>query len=215
MNLSLPASRADREHLADMIIHGAGLAAALVGGVILLAVAAGHRGAPLLLDLGLYVAGLLAMLVCSGLYNREPPSPRKALLRRFDHAAIFLLIAGTYAPLTAGLTDFPAVERVREGVWAVALAGVAAKLFLPTRFNGLSLCLYLGLGWSGVLIAGPMIERLTPAALVLIAIGGLLYTAGVVFYMWKRLPYQKAIWHGFVVGAAGCHYAAVTVAVLA
>lgn len=201
--------RERREAAIDHGLHLVGIAAAAVGGVALLSAAASARNAALAVGVALYLSGLFAMLICSALYNRARPSPRKALLRRFDHAAIFLLIAGTYSPFMAGATDDPAIAAVYVGVWSAAALGIVAKLLFPGRFGAVSTALYLILGWSVVLVIGPLAERVPPALIWLLGLGGVLYSIGVVFHVWERLPYQNALWHGFVFTAAAAHYAAV------
>jgi hemolysin III len=198
-----------REAAIDRALHLIGIAAAVVGGVVLLSAAASARNAALAVGVALYLSGLFAMLICSALYNQARPSPRKALLRRFDHAAIFLLIAGTYSPFMAGATDDLAIAAVYFGVWSVAALGIVVKLLFPGRFGIVSTVLYLALGWSVVLVIGPLAERVPPALIWLLGLGGVLYSIGVVFYVWERLPYQNALWHGFVLSAAATHYAAV------
>ena len=206
---------AAREHAADRWVHvlglGLGLPAALA--VVLVAAINGAQGR--LAPVALYAAGLLAMLGCSAAYNLGRISPRRSSrhhdwLQRLDHAAIFVMIAGTYTPFTLKLERSWAIG-LTAAVWALAAAGVAVKLLRPgpARLHSLSVALYLALGWIGLLALGPFIASLDTATLVLIAVGGVLYTAGVVFHLWQRLPYQNAIWHGFVLAAAGVHYAAV------
>ena len=210
-----PGSVARREAVIDRAIHLLGIGVAVIGSVVLLWAAGSAHQRTLMTGVMLYMVGLFAMLVCSALYHGVLPSPRKALLRRFDHAAIFLLIAGTYSPFMVGATDDPAIEAVYVAVWASAVIGVVAKLLFAGRFERLSVVLYLALGWSVVIVIGRLIDRLPPSVLWLIAVGGVLYSAGVAFHLWKRLPYQKAIWHGFVVSAAATHFTAVLTYVVA
>jgi hemolysin III len=209
-----------RERAADRWVHvlglGLGLPAAL--GVVLVAALDGAQGR--LAPVALYAAGLLAMLGCSAAYNLGRTSAKRSSrrhdwLQRLDHAAIFVMIAGTYTPFTLKLEHSWAIG-LTSAVWALAAAGVAVKLLRPrpARLHSLSVALYLALGWIGLLALGPFIASLDTATLILIAVGGALYTAGVVFHLWQRLPYQNAIWHGFVLTAAGVHYAAVWTVVL-
>jgi hemolysin III len=204
-----------REHAADRWVHmaGLGLGAPAALGVVL--VAALDQAQRQLAPVALYAAGLLAMLGCSAAYNLGRTSLRRSSrqhdwLRRLDHAAIFVMIAGTYTPFTLKLELSWAIG-LTSAVWALAAAGVAVKLLRPrpARLHSLSVALYLAVGWIGLLALGPFIASLDTATLVLIAVGGALYTAGVAFHLWQRLPYQNAIWHGFVLAAAGVHYAAV------
>ena len=157
-----------------------------------------------------YIVGLLAMLVCSAFHNALPSTGLSSLRRRLDHAAIFLLIAGTYSPFIGGETRDHRISLLYAGVWIAALSGMAAKLFLPSGLEKrLSVALYLGLGWSVFLFIGPISTILPLQVLWLIALGGALYSIGVIFHLCGQLPYQNAIWHAFVVAGAATHFLAV------
>ena len=148
------------------------------------------------------------MLGCSAAYHLRHASPRREWLQRFDHAAIFAMIAGTYTPFTVRLARGWA-EGLTAGIWIVAALGIAAKLWKPKGIARNSTVLYLALGWIGLAAAGPFIAALGLPTLILLAAGGVIYSAGVVFHLSQRLKYQNAIWHGFVLTAACVHYAAV------
>lgn len=197
------------EWLADAVIHVAGVIFALAACGVLAIALLPSRDALLWLALGLYGIGLLAMLGCSALYNLLSPGPWKSLFRRFDHAAIFVMIAGTYTPFTLVAIGGAWGYGLLAFVWAVALCGVSMKLLWPRRFDRLSLAAYLLLGWSIVVAIDPLFAAVSTAGLVLLGAGGLLYSLGVVFHLWQRLPYQNAIWHAFVLAAAACHFTAV------
>src|SRR4051812_49076318 len=206
------------EWRADAAVHALGLTLGSAGCVALAAAALPRAGDPLRVSALLaYAVGLLAMLGCSALYNLTPEGGRKRLFRRLDHAAIFLMIAGTYTPFTlveiagtwgTGLLAF---------VWSVAGVGIAAELLGLGRHDGLSVAAYLLLGWSVLAALGPLSAAVSaavspavsPAGLALLVAGGVLYSAGVAFHLWTRLPYHNVVWHGFVLAAAACHYAAV------
>ena len=214
---TMPAPPAPRaysraEYVSDAAVHVAGLAAALGGVPVLIVLAALLRGdAAAVAGVAVYGATLLAMLSCSALYNMVGRGDWAWLLRRLDHAAIYLKIAGTY-------TAFVAVTGqgvpLMAGLWAAALAGVSLKAVSPARFRTAALALYLGMGWAGVLLGGALFGALAAPVIVLMGVGGGLYTAGVAFYLWKRLPFHNTIWHGFVLAATGVFYAAVLVAVV-
>jgi hemolysin III len=189
------------ELVADGIVHSVGVVLAVIGAVALAIVS---RAAPSVL---VYAAGLVAALGISAAYNMWPVSPRKWLLRRFDHSAIYLLIAATYTPFVVEMRTGTAVALL-VFIWCVAIVGILMKLLLPGRFDRLSIALYLFLGWSGVMIFRPVVAVLPATTLWLLAAGGLLYTAGVAFHVWKGLRFHNVIWHGFVLAAALCHYSA-------
>jgi hemolysin III len=195
------------EALADGVVHRVGLAAGVAGAVVLLGAHSG--GALETVALATYAFGLLTMLFCSAAYNRAPPSRLKWWLRRFDHAAIFLMIAATYTPFLARFQDKGWAGVLGVAIWAGAVGGITLKLGWPGRFDRLSIGLYLLLGWAIVAAVEPLAASVPATTLVLLVAGGVLYTVGVIFHVWERLRYQTAIWHGFVVAAAGCHYAAV------
>ena len=141
-----------------------------------------------------------------------PPSNLKWLLRRFDHASIYLMIAGTYTALLSQLPDAALAWTLAGFVWAVALGGAALKILLPGKFDRASIVVYLALGWTGVFAAQPLVETLPVQTLVLTLVGGLFYSIGVLFYRWHSLKFQNAIWHSFVAIAAGCQYAGIAAA---
>jgi hemolysin III len=195
------------ETIADAVVHVLGIALAIAGGAVLIVLVAQGTAAQVV-AVAVYLAGLLAMLGFSAAYNLWPVSPFKWWLRKFDHSAIYLLIAATYTafilPLKSRTPDI-----LLAAIWGAALVGMAIKLFWPGRFDRASITLYLAMGWSALFAFGPVAAALAPATLALIGAGGILYSAGVVFHVWQSLRFQNAIWHGFVLSAALCHYAAV------
>ena len=156
-----------------------------------------------------YVAGLLSMLILSATYNLWPVSPTKWVLRRFDHSTIYVLIAATYTPFIAALKDTLFSAALLLGVWGVAIFGIVLKLRWPGRFDTLSIGLYLALGWSGIMMYDRVIAVMPTSVLACVLAGGILYSLGVIFHSWRRLRFQNAIWHGFVLLGAGFHYTAV------
>lgn len=207
-------SRAER--LSDAVIHVAGLAVVLAAVPVLIVVTALVRGdAPAVAGVSVYAAGLVLMIAASAAYNIAEGFPwgaaRAWLLRRIDHAAIYLKIAATYTPFALISGQGLAVT---VGVWMAALAGVALKIASPERFRWLALALYLGMGWAGLIAGGALVAALPGPVIVLMATGGVLYTLGVVFYVWERLPFHLTVWHGFVLAASLLFYAAVMACVL-
>jgi hemolysin III len=197
------------ELLADGVVHAIGIVLALIGAVLLIIVSGDSTQAVKTASVLIYAAALLTMLGLSAAYNMWPVSPRKWLLRRFDHSAIYLLIAATYTPFIAHMKVELATVGLLLVVWCLAIVGIVLKLALPGRLDRLSIGLYLLLGWSGAMAYEPIAATLPESTLWLIAIGGMLYSTGVVFHLSERLRFQNAIWHGFVLMGALCHYMAV------
>ncbi|UVF17828.1 hemolysin III family protein [Microvirga terrae] len=198
-----------KEIIADGIVHVVGVTIGVVSIAALLVVAAPAVGAWEFTSLLIYGIGLLTVLTVSALYNLWPVSPVKWMLRRFDHSAIYLLIAGTYTPFITQMKASAESLALLAGVWLTSMVGITLKLRFPGRFDRLSILLYLLLSWSGVMAYESVFGTLPASTLWLLAIGGILYTTGVVFHLWESLRFQNAIWHAFVLVAAGCHYGAV------
>lgn len=197
------------EIIADGIVHAIGVIVGTASIIALLVVAAPTVGAWEFTSILVYGLGLLTVLTVSALYNLWPVSPLKWMLRRFDHSAIYLLIAGTYTPFITQMKASAESIALLVGVWLTSVVGIALKLSFPGRYDRLSILLYLFLSWSGVMAYESVFGALPSSTLWLLAIGGVLYTAGVVFHLWESLRFQNAIWHAFVLVAAACHYGAV------
>lgn len=198
------------ELIADGVVHVLGLMSGLVAATALIVLTGVFGTVSEILAVSIYAAGLLAMLGLSAAYNLWPVSRAKWVLRRFDHSAIYLLIASTYTPVIITQMSDSILARVLLGVvWCIAIAGVYIKLRLPGRFDRLAILLYLALGWSGLVAYDVIVASLSSVALWLIIAGGALYTLGVIFHAWHRLRFQNAIWHSFVLLGAACHYTAV------
>src|SRR6201747_3150959 len=197
------------ELIADGVVHGIGVFGGLIAATVLIVLTAVYATALDVAIVSVYVAGLLTMLVLSATYNPWPVSRAKWVLRRFDHSAIYVLIAATYTPFIMQMKDSVFAVALLIGVWCVAIAGIVLKLLLPGRFDRLSVGLYLAMGWSGFMVYDTVVASLPAFALWLLAAGGLLYSFGVIFHAWQRLRFQNAIWHSFVLLGAACHYTAV------
>ena len=202
------------ELIADGVVHGIGVFCGLVAATVLIVLTAIYATAIEVAVVSVYVAGLLAMLVLSATYNLWPISRAKWVLRRFDHSAIYVLIAATYTPFIMQLKDSIFAIALLIGVWCVAIVGIVLKLVLPGRFDRLSVGLFLAMGWSGFMLYDAVVAALPSMALWLLAAGGLLYSLGVIFHAWQRLRFQNVIWHCFVLLGAACHYTAVLDVVL-
>ncbi|MDZ4762616.1 MAG: hemolysin III family protein [Alphaproteobacteria bacterium] len=197
------------EWLADVIVHVVGLALAVAGCILMVAAAASSGSPKLAIALFIYSVGLLSMLGCSALYNSNTNEKLAHLFERFDLSAIFIMIAGSYTPFMLGTLDGPMAWAILAGVWAVALCGVALNLLARWNAPRIYITLYLLLGWAALAVVDKLINSLSPLGLGLLAAGGILYTIGIVFHLNKKLPFNSAIWHGFVVAAAACHFAAI------
>lgn len=208
----MPPVRTSNETYADNVIHWIGVATGLASVTIMMGAAMTWLPATSTLSLAIYGAGMLAMFCCSAAYHMLPVEEWKSVLRRLDHAAIFVKIAGTYTPFTAIKLGGTSGLTLLTLVWTVALAGAAGKLFLSSTWDRFAVPLYLLLGWVGIIVFVPLASSIGTVALALLAAGGVLYTVGVVFHLWTSLPYQNAIWHAFVLIATGCHFGAVTTA---
>ena len=203
------------ELIADGVVHAVGILFGLIAATVLVVLTAVYASALDIVAVSIYVAGLLSMLVLSATYNLWPVSRTKWVLRRFDHSAIYVLIAATYTPFIVELKDSTFAIALLAGVWCVAIVGIWLKLRYPGRFDRLSVGLYLAMGWSGIMLYDAVVKALPAMALGFVLAGGILYSLGVIFHSWRRLRFQNAIWHCFVLLGAACHYTAVFDVVLA
>ena len=199
------------EYVSDAVVHAIGVTLAVAAIPVLIVLAAlFDPSAGKIAGAAIYGATMIAMLGCSAAYNILTHPEWAWLLARLDHSAIYLKIAGTWTPFVLLSGQGFALMLA---LWGVAASGVALKIFDPYRFKALSLALYLGMGWVGVVAGAAVFAALPTATVALIVAGGLLYTAGVVFHLWRGLPFHNTIWHVFVLTATLCFYAAVVVAV--
>jgi hemolysin III len=203
------ASYTPREELANSLTHGVGAVLA-VGGLVWLVTLAAIRGdAWHVVACSIYGGAMVVLYTASTLYHAIPTPRVKRALRTFDHAAIFLLIAGTYTPFTLVSLRGPWGWSLFGIVWGLAAAGIVLALAFPGRWRALSLVLYVTMGWAVVVAVGPLLAALPARGLVLLLLGGLAYTGGLGFYAWKRLPYGHAVWHLFVLAGTVLHFLAV------
>jgi hemolysin III len=197
-----------RERIADGCIHLIGVTASLVALTALLII--GVQQATLwIVAVSIYGLALVAMFTCSAGYNLIVRPKVKAVFRRLDHAAIFIMIAGTYTPFALMKMDPTWGLTLLAVVWTMAAIGVAIKLFAPRYLEGVTTGLCLVQGWAVIVAWHPLVSAVPGRVAFLLMLGGVLYTIGVVFHLWERLPFQNAIWHGFVLVAASVHFAAV------
>jgi hemolysin III len=197
------------EAIANSVTHGIGAVLSVTGLVTLVALAAVRGGARLIVSVSVYGATLCLLYLVSTLYHAIPAPPARRVFRVLDHASIYLLIAGTYTPFTLVLL------RGRWGwalfglVWAIAVLGVVFKAFAVGRFNILSACLYVGMGWIIVIAIKPLLVVLPLSGFLWMMAGGLFYTGGVVFFAKDRMPYFHMVWHLFVLAGSACHFVAI------
>ena len=187
----------DAEERISSAIHAFGLVLSVAGLALLVAAAARAGHARHLLSVGVYGLTLILLYTASTLYHGVRHGPAKALLRQLDHAAIFLLVAGTYTPFTLISLRGAWGWSLFAVVWALACAGIALEL-RRVRNRALMAALYVGMGWIGLVALKPLVESVAPGGLWLLLGGGVAYTLGVPFYLWKRLPFNHALWHAFV-----------------
>ncbi|HZZ30988.1 MAG TPA: hemolysin III family protein [Phenylobacterium sp.] len=198
---------------ADLVVHIVGLTLALVGGIVLLALAVRAGSITQVVGVSIYAAGVIAMLAFSTAYNFAKARYRP-VLRRLDHAGIFLMIAGSYTPFTIHNLHGGWAWGMTAAIWSLAAFGALGKMFWMGMDRRIGVGVYLALGWLVVVALKPLIENVYWVALLLLLAGGVLYSTGVIFYVNKRLKFSRAIWHGHVVAAAAAHWAAVLLGVV-
>ncbi len=197
------------EEIANSLTHGLGLILSVGGLAVLVTLAAMRGDAWTVVGCAVFGASLVLLYSASTLYHALRAPRWKHLLRVADHAAIFLLIAGTYTPFTLVNLRGPWGWSLFGVVWALAVGGVMLKLFCTGRFDVLSTLVYLFMGWLALIALRPLLGALPLGSLVFLLIGGVAYSLGTVFYGWRRLPYHHAVWHVFVLIGSICHFIAV------
>jgi len=201
------------EELASSIIHGIGIVLSIAGLAVLAAHAAPAGDARHIASVGVYGTTLILLYTASTLYHGVPVERAKPLLRQLDHAAIFLLIAGTYTPFTLITLHGAWGWSLFAIVWTIALAGIYRVMKRIER-KGVTIALYVGLGWIGLVALGPLVRNLPPGGLWLLFGGGVCYTLGVPFYLSQRIPFNHALWHLFVLAGSVLQFFAVLLYVL-
>ncbi len=203
-----------KEEIAHSVTHGIGVLMSVIGLATLVVYSSMYGDAWHIVSSSIYGVTLIALYTSSTLYHIVTIPELKKVLQRLDHAAIFLLIAGTYTPFT--------LVNLRGGwgwslfgmVWSIAIAGMIMELIVKKRYKRISIGLYLGLGWLVMIAIEPMLANVAPGGLVLLLVGGLCYSLGVIFYVWKTLVYHHAIWHLFVLAGSAFHFFAVLLYVI-
>lgn len=201
------------EYLSDLAVHFLGVIAVLSLVPSLFVIASYEAGeAPRVMPILIYGGSFMMMIVCSALYNVVQHDEWEWLLKRLDHSAIYLKIAGTY---TAFALIAGEGERLIAALWCAALLGIALKIIDPFRFRAINISLYLGMGWIAGVLGYGIFADMPEQVFVLILTSGALYTVGVGFYLWDRLPFHFTIWHVFVLTASLCIYGAMVAAITA
>jgi hemolysin III len=204
-----PHSYSSGEEIAHGVTHGLGAGLAVVGLAVLVVVARRSGDPWCLAGDTIFGVTLVLLYLASTLYHSIHSPRATPILRALDHSAIYLLIAGTYTPFTLVNLRGPAGFALLGLVWGLALAGILWKVFATGRWPAFSILLYLGMGWSILLVVKPLVHSVARGGIALLVAGGLAYTGGIVFYLWRRLPYHHAVWHLFVLAGSILHYCAV------
>ena len=211
---SVIAQSSKGEEIANSITHGLGVLLSITGLVFLILVGAWYGTARHIVSGALYGASLILLYLASTLYHAIQQPKAKKILRIFDHSAILVLIAGTYTPLTLISLRGAWGWSLFGTIWGLALLGIIMEVTRLRRFRALLIALYLIMGWAVVVAVKPMLHNVSPLGLWLLLAGGLCYTGGVGFYLWKKLPYHHAIWHLFVLSGSVLHYLAIFLTVM-
>lgn len=202
------------EEIANSITHGFGLVMAIAGLAVLAAFASVFGSTWHIVSVSIFGATLVLLYAASTLYHSIPLPRAKEVLRRLDHSAIFLVIAGTYTPFllvtlrdSFGWTMFALI-------WGLAIMGIVMQRVLIRQKSYITALPYIGMGWLAMLVIQQIIASIPTGGVILLFAGGLAYTIGVLFFVWKRMPYHHAVWHLFVLAGSACHYFAVLLFVI-
>ncbi|MEZ9237957.1 hemolysin III family protein [Vibrio splendidus] len=210
MSASSASEYSDIEERANAITHGLGVVLGVVGLILLLIRAFDYQADMLTVaSMAVYGSSIILLFLASTLYHSITTEKTKRLLKTLDHCAIYLLIAGSYTPfLLVGLRTTLAMGLMAV-IWGIALVGIIMKIAFVYRFKRLSLFIYLAMGWLSLIVVYQLAMNIDIGGLVLLAVGGVIYSLGVIFYVAKRIPYNHAIWHLFVLAGCACHFFAI------
>ena len=206
--------RVSVDELASSVTHGIGLGLSIAACAVLLFLAIVRGGAWQIVSCAVYGVTLVCVYACSTLYHGLPSRRVKHVLRIFDHSAIFLLIAGTYTPFLLVNLRGEWGWSLLGTVWGLAVAGIVLKVWFVDGHPILSTGVYILMGWLALVAVKPLFHTVPAIGLIWLLAGGVMYTVGVVFYAWKRIPYNHVIWHLFVMAGSTCHYFAVIYSVI-
>lgn len=197
------------EELANSISHGLGIVLAIVGLAVLVGFAAAYGSAKHIVGVSVFGLSMILLYTASTLYHSVTNVKAKEVLRTLDHSAIYLLIAGTYTPFCLVNLEGVWGWSVFAAIWTLALVGIVSRVWLGRKSSKVSVAIYLLMGWFIVIAFKPLMESISSLGLILLISGGVCYSAGVLFYVWRRLPFHHAIWHIFVLGGTVLHFFAV------
>ncbi|EJL6399012.1 hemolysin III family protein [Vibrio navarrensis] len=199
-----------REEVANAVTHALGMVFGIVGLILLLLKAAEHNADTLTItSMAVYGASIIVLFLASTLYHAIPSPQAKRWLKTFDHSAIYLLIAGSYTPFLLVSLRTPLAIGLMIVIWSIALLGIIMKVAFVYRFKRFSLISYLLMGWLSLVVIYQLAITLEVGGLTLLACGGVIYSLGVIFYVAKRIPFNHAIWHCFVLAGCVCHFLAI------
>lgn len=207
-------ARLTLEEIANTVTHGIGLLLSIAGFVVLLVLAILRGSAWHIVACSIYGATLICLYSASTLYHAVVSPRLKRALKVFDHSAIYLLIAGTYTPFLLLNLRGAWGWSLLGVIWSLALAGILLKFWFVDHWEHASTAVYVLMGWLVVIATKPVLAQVPSTTLLWLLAGGLCYSTGVIFYAWKRLPYNHAVWHVFVMAGSTCHYFAVLRSVL-
>lgn len=202
------------EEVANSISHGLGVIAAVVGSIFMVLKGSEHLSNLQLTGVIIYSASLTLLFLSSTLYHSVTHPGWKHKLKIVDHCAIYCLIAGTYTPLMLISLKGGLSTIILTAIWSLAIGGILFKTLFIHRFKKLSLVLYLAMGWLCMTVIGDLTAAMSPLGFNLLLLGGLFYTLGVIFYVGKRIPYNHAIWHLFVLAGAMSHFLCIYLTVI-
>lgn len=206
--------RLSAEELANSLTHGVGLALSVAGFIVLVVLAALRGSAWRIVSCVVYGSTLICLYTASTLYHGIRSRRLKRVFKICDHSAIYLLIAGTYTPFLLVNLRGSWGWSLFAVIWGLAMAGILFKVWFVEHFSIVSTAVYVVMGWLALVAVKPMLLSVPHSGLLWLLAGGVLYTVGVVFYAWKKVPYNHAIWHGFVLAGSTCHYFAVLCSVI-
>jgi hemolysin III len=202
-------SNSSNAEIVNAVTHGVGVVLSIAGGTLLIVLASLGGSAVKITSVAIFAASLVLLYSASTLYHAVPESSLKQRLKVVDHAAIYVLIAGTYTPFMIGALRGGWGWSLFGVIWGLAVAGVIFKLFFTGRYPRVSTGIYVAMGWLALIAAGPLLRALEPGGMVWLLAGGVAYTSGTVFYHSKQLPFAHGVWHVFVLAGSLCHGVAV------